>query len=130
MTSAVAATFARGLSPQMYDLSWGEAFTKGPILYEKIRSELEAKYPGQHALIDIVSGEYEIDQDEVNAARRLNQRFPDVKPWTVKIAVSPAARRRQRSSFAALAYRRARDPVRKARSSSAESSDRIRLPGG
>lgn len=69
-----------------YELAWSEVFTKGPILYERIRSELEAKYPGQHVLIDIVSGEYEIDPDEVNAARRLNKRFPDVKPWTVKIA--------------------------------------------
>ena len=69
-----------------YDISWGEVFTKGPVLYEKIRSELEAKYPGQHVLIDIVSGEYEIDPDEVNASRRLNKRFPDVKPWTVTIA--------------------------------------------
>ena len=76
---------ARPIAPG-YDLSWGEVFTKGPILYEKIRGELEAKFPGQHALIDIVSGEYEIDPDEVNAARRLNQRFPDVKPWSVKIA--------------------------------------------
>lgn len=69
-----------------YDISWAEVFAKGPVLYEKIRGDLEAKHPGQHVLIDIVSGEYEVDPDEVNAARRLNKRFPDVKPWTVKIA--------------------------------------------
>ena len=73
-----------------YDIPWGDVFTKGPILYEKMRRELEAKYPGQYVIIDIVSGEYEIDLDENAAARRLNTRFPDVKPWTAKIAVRDA----------------------------------------
>ena len=68
-----------------YDIPWGEVFTKGPILYEKIRRELEAKYPGQYVIIDIVSGECEIDPDENAAARRLYTRFPCVKPWTAQI---------------------------------------------
>ena len=73
-----------------YDISWGDVFTKGPVIYEKLRGELEAKYPGQYVIIDIVSGEYEIDPDENDAARRLNTRFPDVKPWTVHIANNAA----------------------------------------
>ena len=68
-----------------YDISWGEVFTKGPVLYEAVRGDLEAKYPGQYVIIDVVSGEYEIDPDEDAAALRLHSRFPGVKPWTVQI---------------------------------------------
>ena len=71
--------------PPGYDIPWGDVFTKGPVLYEKIRGELEAKYSGQYVIIDIVSGEHEIDPDENGAARRLYQRFPGVKPWTTQI---------------------------------------------
>lgn len=79
--------------PPGYDISWGDVIDKGKAMYEEMRAEMEAKYPGQYVIIDIVSGEYEIDPDEVKAARRLNTRFPDVKPWTVKIAVRDAVDR-------------------------------------
>lgn len=71
-----------------YDISWKEVFTKGPALYEKMRSDLELKHPGQFVIIDVVSGEYEIDSDEDAAALRLHMRFPDVKPWTEQIGGS------------------------------------------
>ena len=71
--------------PPGYDIPWSEVFTKGPALYEKIRGDLEIKYPGQYVIIDIVSGEYEIDQEENEAARRLYQRLAGVKPWTTQI---------------------------------------------
>ena len=68
-----------------YNISWNEVFTRGPALYEKMRGDLEAKHPGQYVIIDVVSGEYEIDSDEDTAALRLHSRFPGVKPWTMQI---------------------------------------------
>ena len=68
-----------------YDLPWAEVFAKGKARYAEIRDELEAKYPGQYVYIDVVTGEYEVAPDTVTASGRLHQRFPDVKPWIMKI---------------------------------------------
>ena len=70
-----------------YDISWGDVIDMGKAMYEEMRAELEAKYPGQYVYIDVVSGAWEVAPDTVTAGRRLNKRFPDVKPWIVKIGL-------------------------------------------
>ena len=74
--------------PPGYDIPWSEVIKKGTAMYEKMRAELEAEYPRQYVVIDVVSGAYEIAPDTVTAARRLEKRCPTLlRTWTMKIEV-------------------------------------------
>ena len=72
--------------PPGYDITWGEVIDKGEAMYERLRGELEARYPGQYAVFDVVSGAYEIAPDTATAGRRLEKRCPTLKTWIVKIS--------------------------------------------
>lgn len=65
---------------------------RGDALYEGLRPSVEAKHFGEYAIIDIESGDYEVDPDEMAASDRLLARQPAAQAWMVRIGF-PSARR-------------------------------------
>ena len=57
---------------------------RGYEIYEaQVRPKLNADTVGSSAAIDIESGEYAIDADELKACRKLRTRVPDAHIWMV-----------------------------------------------
>ena len=63
----------------------------GQAIYcEKIRDALGPDDKGKVVVIDISSGDYEIDTDHLAALQRVRQRHPEARTWTVRVG-HPAA---------------------------------------
>jgi hypothetical protein len=64
-----------------------EEFAKrGDAVYENdVRPHLSADDEGKFAAIDIESGFYEINENELEACDRLRARVPDAQIWMVRI---------------------------------------------
>ena len=62
------------------------------IYHEKIRDTLGPDDQGKLVVIDIASGEYEIDADHIAALLRIRQRYPKARTWTERVG-HPAAYR-------------------------------------
>lgn len=59
---------------------------RGDAVYEKdVRPQLKPADDGKFAAIDIDSGMYEIDADELKAGNRLRARIPEAQIWMVRI---------------------------------------------
>jgi len=59
---------------------------RGDAIYEKdIRPQLKPADEGKFAAIDIESGTYEIDADELQAGNRLRARIPEAQIWMVRV---------------------------------------------
>ena len=59
---------------------------RGDEIYEtQIRPPLKAEDEGKFAAIDIDSGTYEIDVDELEACDKLSARFPEAQIWLVRV---------------------------------------------
>lgn len=59
---------------------------RGDELYEtRVRPHLKAEDEGKFAAIDIESGNYEIDVDELKACDKLSARIPDAQVWLVRV---------------------------------------------
>jgi hypothetical protein len=59
---------------------------RGDAIYESdIRPHLQTEDDGKFAAIDIESGLYEIDADELKAGDRLCVRIPEAQIWMVRI---------------------------------------------
>jgi hypothetical protein len=59
---------------------------RGDAIYEKeVRPQLKADDEGKFAAIDIESGTYEIDADELKAGKRLRARIPEAQIWMVRV---------------------------------------------
>jgi hypothetical protein len=74
---------------------------RGDELYEtKVRPHLKPKDKGKFCAIDIETGEYELDRDEMKAGDKLEARLPEAQIWMVRVGF-PVTRRfgywRQRS---------------------------------
>lgn len=66
---------------------------RGDEIYERdVRPQLKPEDDGKFAAIDIETGEYEIDEDDLNACDKLNARIPDAQTWLVKIGSRYVAR--------------------------------------
>lgn len=66
---------------------------RGDDIYERqIQPLLNESDDGKYVLIDIETGDYEIDQDEIAASDRLLARRPEAQVWMVQVG-SRAARR-------------------------------------
>jgi hypothetical protein len=66
---------------------------RGQVLYEQtLRDRVEAGNEGKFLVLDIESGEYEIDEDDLTASRRLEARQPGAVIYGVRIG-HPAAYR-------------------------------------
>ena len=59
---------------------------RGDALYEQhIRPNFEPSHNGQFAVIDIETGEFEVDTNELAACDRLRARLPQAQPWLRQI---------------------------------------------
>src|SRR2546423_12870855 len=59
---------------------------RGDALYEKdVRPQLKPADEGKFAAIDIESGMYEIDADELKACHKLRARIPEAQIWMVRV---------------------------------------------
>src|SRR5262245_11620388 len=66
---------------------------RGSEMYEKdIQPKLKAADMGKFAAIDIESGEFAIDADELRACDKLRKRVADAQIWTVRIGYRTAHR--------------------------------------
>ena len=63
-----------------------EAKIKGPLIFDKsIRDTLDDTDMGKVVVIDIDSGDYEIDYDDAAALFRLLERRPDAYTWSERV---------------------------------------------
>jgi hypothetical protein len=59
---------------------------RGDAIYEKqVRPQVKARDEGKFAAIDIETGEFAMDADELKACRKLRKRLPDAQIWMVRI---------------------------------------------
>ncbi len=59
---------------------------RGDAIYEnEVRPRLKTDDEGKFAAIDIESGMYEIDRDELKAGNRLRGRIPEAQIWMVRV---------------------------------------------
>ena len=59
---------------------------RGADIYARaIRPQVEADHPGEFVAIDIETGEYELDKNEMKAADRLRKRVPNPQIWLVHV---------------------------------------------
>jgi len=59
---------------------------RGDAIYEnEIRDKLKPEDQGKFVAIDIESGEFEFDADELVACDRLRARLPDAQIWLVRV---------------------------------------------
>lgn len=63
-----------------------EFVRRGEELYERlIKPEYEPQENGKFVAIDIETGEYEIDEGDLDGALRLHARIPGAQPWLTRI---------------------------------------------
>ena len=75
------------------NMSREEIAQRGDEIYEKnIRPLVRAEDTGRYAVIDVGTGEYEIDPDELMASDRLFARHPEAKVWLRQIGSRYARR--------------------------------------
>jgi hypothetical protein len=59
---------------------------RGDEVYDtQVRPHLKAEDEGKFAAIDIESGAYEIDEDELEACDKLSARVPNAQIWMVRV---------------------------------------------
>ena len=59
---------------------------RGDQIYEtQVRPHLKAEDQGKFAAVDIETGAYEVDVDELAACDKLTARLPEVQIWMVKV---------------------------------------------
>jgi hypothetical protein len=62
-----------------------EAARSGDEIYDRsVRSQVESERNGEIVAIDLDTEAWEVDADEIAAARRLESRFPDAQIWIVR----------------------------------------------
>ncbi len=73
-------------SPTKRRYSKEDFASRGDAIYEShVRRQLTSQDDGKFAAIDIDSGMFEVDTDELKACDRLRARTPDAQLWLVKI---------------------------------------------
>ena len=70
-----------------------EVATRGEALYEqRIRPHVEPTHQGQFVVVDIETGDYEIDAEDVQALQRAKAKHPDGAFYIVRIGAPTAYR--------------------------------------
>ncbi|HEX3130941.1 MAG TPA: hypothetical protein VH394_26645 [Thermoanaerobaculia bacterium] len=70
-----------------------EIARRGDEIYDsRIRPHVAPEDEGKYVLIDVESGDHEMDRDEVAASDRLLARHPDARIWMVQIGSRYARR--------------------------------------
>lgn len=63
-----------------------EAARRGDEIYDhSVRAEVEPQRNGEIVAIDLNSGAWEVDPDEITAAQRLEAHHPDAQIWAVRL---------------------------------------------
>ena len=63
-----------------------EFASRGDAIYDRdLRSILEPDHNGEFVLIDIETGAFEVDADELAASDRPYARIPDAQPWMRRV---------------------------------------------
>lgn len=63
-----------------------EFVRRGGAIYKKeVRPQLKTEDHGKFAAIDIESGKFAIDADELKACQKLRKRIPDAQIWMVRV---------------------------------------------
>jgi hypothetical protein len=63
-----------------------EFVRRGDDIYENVvRPQLKAADDGKFAAVDIETGEFAIDVDELKAGNKLRKRIPDAQIWMVRV---------------------------------------------
>lgn len=65
---------------------------RGDALYEQLMPAFAPSDDGKFVVIDIESGDYEIDADEIAASDRLLIRRPNAQSWLARIGARYARR--------------------------------------
>lgn len=59
---------------------------RGDAIYQRdVRPKLTSKDVGKFAAIDIETGEYTVDADELKAGNKLRKLVPDAQIWMVRV---------------------------------------------
>jgi hypothetical protein len=59
---------------------------RGDAIYERqVRPQLKSEDNGRFAAIDIETGEFAVDADELRACRKLRKRIPEAQIWMVRV---------------------------------------------
>ena len=70
-----------------------EVARRGDEIYEReVLPSLGPEDEGKFALIDVETGDYEVDRDELAASDRLFARHPDAQVWTRQVGSRYARR--------------------------------------
>lgn len=70
-----------------------EVEARGQALYEqRIRSAVEPEHNGKFLVLDVETGEYEIDEDDLNATKRALAKGPNAVLYGLRIGYSAAYR--------------------------------------
>ena len=70
-----------------------EIVARAKALYEQeIRAKVEADNKGKYLVIDIETGDYEIDEDHFAASRRAAEKHPDGARFAMKIGYQTMGR--------------------------------------
>jgi len=77
----------------MVSTNWDDVLQRGRSLYEtNLRAQLEPEHFGEFLILNVDTGEYEIDRDDVAASRRARLRFADAPLLTLRIGHTTAFR--------------------------------------
>ena len=78
---------------QSTHLSGDEVVKRGRELYDReIRPKVEAENKGKFLVINVETGEYEMDADDVAAAKRARSRFPNAPLFSMRVGYPGAYR--------------------------------------
>ncbi len=70
-----------------------EIAQRGQAFYEQqIRAKVDASNKGKFLVLDIETGEYEIDEDELEALKRAKAKHPDAALYMLRIGYATAYR--------------------------------------
>lgn len=70
-----------------------EIVSRGQTLYEtRIRETLQGENDGKFLALDIETGEYELDQDELTAVKKAKARRPDAPLYILRVGYPSAHR--------------------------------------
>ncbi len=74
-------------------LTRDEIATRGEEIYERaIRSKVESQFEGFFLVMDIETGEYELDRDDLAAAKQMLAKHPDAILYGLRIGHRAAYR--------------------------------------
>ena len=74
------------------DYSPEEVESRGEAIYQQLREKVEAEHKGKFLVVDIETGQYEIDQDDLKATQRALARRPEAILYGLRIGYPTAYR--------------------------------------